>query len=134
MRHTLVEANASALYAKDLLTALFLYGIPSNRFTISLKQKFRDLKLLQGSNISLNSSFVSRQSQSPQEYDFSTTPSAYFLLNLSTATELVKIPLHFQLSLNNLLNSTYRDYLSRYRYFADEPGIHLRLNISLKIE
>ena len=36
----------------------------------------------------------------------------------------------FNLVVDNLLNTTYRDYLNRFRYYSDELG----RNISLKIK
>ena len=41
----------------------------------------------------------------------------------------------FDIAVNNLTNVAYRDYLDRFRYFADEPGrnIIFRLRVPFKI-
>ena len=37
------------------------------------------------------------------------------------------------LTVVNLLNQTYRDYMNRFRYFNDEPGRSINLRIKLKL-
>lgn len=58
--------------------------------------------------------------------DLSTPPPAYTLWNLQTGINLRK---NFcaGLSVQNILNSSYREYLNRLRYFADEAGRNLIL-------
>ncbi|MFT5348998.1 MAG: iron complex outermembrane receptor protein, partial [Bacteroidia bacterium] len=34
-------------------------------------------------------------------------------------------PLHFSLGIRNILNTSYRDYMNRYRYYADDLGISI---------
>jgi len=54
------------------------------------------------------------------------------LLGLSAGLiiPLGKQQIGINLTVTNLLNSKYRDYLNRFRYYADETG----RNISLKIK
>ena len=59
--------------------------------------------------------------------DFSTPPKAYSLWNLQTGIHLAK---NFSagLSVSNLFDTKYRDYLNRLRFFADETGRNIILN------
>jgi iron complex outermembrane receptor protein len=70
--------------------------------------------------------------------DYLAPPAAYQLLN-ADAGILLKVKqqqLNLGLSITNALNSNYRAYLNRYRYFADELGtnvsIHLKIPINFK--
>ncbi|MDL1913600.1 MAG: TonB-dependent receptor [Bergeyella sp.] len=56
-----------------------------------------------------------------REVDYSSTPSAYQVFNIRAETFLFKkIGIH--LSVNNILNKEYRNYMNRLRFFFPEPG------------
>ncbi|MCU7618027.1 TonB-dependent receptor [Chryseobacterium sp. PBS4-4] len=59
--------------------------------------------------------------------DFSTPPNGYSLWNIQTGVNISK---NFSAGLivNNLFNTSYRDYLNRLRFFADEAGRNFILN------
>lgn len=64
-------------------------------------------------------------------FDFAPAPDAYILLNTEVG---IKLPvrdhtLSVTLEGENLLNTSYRVYMNRLRYFADEPGTNLMLRI-----
>jgi iron complex outermembrane receptor protein len=42
-------------------------------------------------------------------------------------------PVQLNLSVQNLLDTAYRDYLSRFRYFIDEPGRSVVLRLQVPI-
>jgi len=83
---------------------------------------------------------VARQYRYQQGSDYVAPPKGYILwgCDLSTEFKIKQQPFRFNLSINNLLNSKYRSYLNRFRYFADEPGFGLTarlimpLNIALQ--
>ena len=96
--------------------------------------KYKDLEL------TLESEYVSRQNQFPDNnfdlyiprtdafvlLDLSTPPSAYHLLHLKSSINLNE-KTKIGLRVNNLLNESYRDYLNRMRYYADDLGINFSL-------
>ncbi|WP_282030961.1 TonB-dependent receptor [Winogradskyella eximia] len=64
--------------------------------------------------------------------DVSTPPSAYQLLNFYSEVTLetsAKTKLNIALSVNNLLDTNYRAYLNRLRYFADDMGRNIMLQL-----
>ncbi|TCK69199.1 iron complex outermembrane receptor protein [Winogradskyella wandonensis] len=66
--------------------------------------------------------------------DISTPPPGYHLLHLySEATFNIsdKTKLNVALSVNNLLDTNYRAYLNRLRYFADDLGRNIMLQLQL---
>lgn len=75
---------------------------------------------------------VFRQTRTPEKGDYAPAPAAYFLLDLEAGTTLLlgQQPLQIGLAVFNLMNVRYRDYLNRFRYFADEPG----RNISIRLK
>lgn len=100
-----------------------------------------------GLNISLQSQYHFRQNEFPpnievfsinQDRDvlleINTPPPAYHLLN---ATADIAIPFFKQnelkvgLTLNNITNKNYRNYLNRQRYFADDVGRNFLLRLTI---
>lgn len=66
--------------------------------------------------------------------DISSPPPAYHLLHFySEATFILseKTNLNISLSVNNLLNTAYRNYLNRLRFYADELGRNITLQLQL---
>ena len=64
--------------------------------------------------------------------DISTPPSAFHLLHLYTEATFKtseNTNLNIALSVNNLLNTNYRAYLNRLRYFADDLGRNIMLQL-----
>jgi iron complex outermembrane recepter protein len=64
-------------------------------------------------------------------FDFAPAPHGYVLLNAELG---VKLPIHdHALSISmegeNILNKSYRVYMNRLRYFADEPGANIMLRV-----
>ena len=67
--------------------------------------------------------------------DYIPPPNAYSLLNLDFSSDVAvgKKQISVGLTVVNLLNQTYRDYMNRFRYFNDEPGRSINLRIKLKL-
>lgn len=66
--------------------------------------------------------------------DVSTPPNAYHLLNFNSsidfkATKTATLSVGF--GITNLLNTSYRNYLNRMRYYADDLGRNFLLNIKI---
>lgn len=63
--------------------------------------------------------------------DFAPPPPGYFLVDaqLSKGWQWGAQELKVQLGVQNLLNTVYRDYLNRLRYYADETGRNIELRI-----
>ena len=72
--------------------------------------------------------------QATETVDVSTPPAAYHLLNFDSSIDF-RIgrgsALRVGLGVTNLLNTSYRDYLNRLRYYADNLGRNFTINIKL---
>ncbi|MFY0631261.1 MAG: TonB-dependent receptor [Flavobacteriaceae bacterium] len=99
-----------------------------------------------GLNLELQSEWVFRQNEYPDNnfeafiprtnsfilVDISTPPPAYHLLNLRGDIDLKiskNYDVNLSLAVNNLLNTSYREYLNRLRYFADDLGRNFMIQI-----
>ncbi len=61
-------------------------------------------------------------------FDFIDAPDGYFLLDASWNFKWKN--LSGGITAQNLLNTSYRNYLNEFRYFADEPGINILFNLN----
>lgn len=64
------------------------------------------------------------------EVDASTPPKAYHLLGGEIRYTFKQRPLSVFLTLENINNTSFRNYLNRMRYFADEPGRRIILQLN----
>ena len=98
----------------------------------AMTYSFSDGSSFKNSQLSINGKYVFQQKRLLEEQDFLATPNAYFLLGLtaSTAVEWEESKLKFHLSISNVLNERYRDYLNRLRYFSDETGVNVTLGMN----
>ena len=74
------------------------------------------------------------ETQTRQELDVSSTPDAYHLLNFSSSIDInlnQKSKLTVGLRITNVLNTSYRNYLNRLRYYADDLGRNFLFNLKI---
>ena len=121
-----------------------LIDIPPLQISNSLNYTNKEFKKIYAS---IESIFMGKQTRFPDFnfttnlpsgqnvlVDVSTPPNAYHLLNFKSGASFSLNNSSFQinLSINNLLNNRYRDYLNRLRYFADELGRNFKLQLIIK--
>ena len=78
---------------------------------------------------------VSQQKHYDSNTEFAPSPKAYTIYGVNIEYSLKKTahPINLGLSVNNLFNLNYRDYLNRLRYFIPEPGINIAFKINYNI-
>lgn len=88
----------------------------------------------EGWELEVEGLLVSRQTRLEAEQDFLAPPDGYALFDLSMSRTLA-LPSNRSLILRaaaqNVLNTSYRDYLDRQRYFADATGRNLQGSFTL---
>jgi iron complex outermembrane receptor protein len=74
--------------------------------------------------------YVARQWHWDETLDFTPPPQAYHLFEAKVQLTLNrwKNKPELRLGVQNLFNSSYRDYLNRMRYFSDEMGRNITLS------
>jgi iron complex outermembrane receptor protein len=108
-----------------------LINMPADRVKLNLVYQFRDGMKWSGSQVSLRSSYTLKQWRVSEYQDFAAPPDAYFLLGLTAGTTryFERTSLGLNLRIENLLNTSYRDYLNRMHYFADDLGINVQVGL-----
>lgn len=130
----------SFLLGDDLNNNQPLIFMPPNSLFASLTYRtdrsigfIRNLSL-DNSEIEITNRLVFKQKHILDSQDFAPTPDAYNLIGLKFAsfinTSNSKIKVFIKA--DNLLNVSYRDYLNRQRYFADDLGFSLTSGINFK--
>lgn len=129
-----LESNWNFLWANNLTENSYLIFMPSNRTSNSLNYRFR-IKEKSKMSIRLGQQYVFRQYRFNENEEIAPPPEAYQLFHASVlmpVLEKEKLKTQLSIEIRNLLNTKYRDYLNRFRYFTDAQGrninIHLKIN------
>ncbi len=141
----IIKTGFSYVYGQNTIEDIPLIDIPSFRNDSSINYIIKNWNKLK---ISLAHEFVAKQIRYPNynyetyiattdefvEVDISTPPPSYNLFHLTgDATFSVnnKINLNLMIGINNLFNTSYREYLNRLRYFADDTGRNITVQLKL---
>lgn len=132
----MLEGKASVLRARNRTADEFLVLMPADRFEARLTYTFPDSRHLKDPFLTLGGSFTRRQNRVEPDSDYSPPPDAYGLLNLEAGTALAfgKQTINVGFGVYNVLNTRYRNYLNRFRYFTDEPGRNFSLRLSVPFD
>lgn len=119
---------------RDLNNDLTLINIPADNLSSSFSYTLNDKGNWKESSFSINGRYTFQKQDIQEAQDFSAPPNDYFLLGmkLSTKLQLRESTIRFSLIAENLLNTTYRDYLNRQRYYAAETGRNIVLNVGVE--
>jgi len=134
-RNTIVSSKLSYLRVYDQRNDNYLVMIPSNRLDNQLKYEFPDLGKWQKVFVSVGNLLVARQKRVPEASDFLPPPKGYSLWNVQAGGSFKiaeKHELEVGISVQNLFNTVYRDYLNRFRYYADDMGRNASLRLKWK--
>lgn len=111
-----------------------LHDMPADRISASIRHALPDLDLVQGGWVKLQGVRVQEQTEVPETTVYALPTDGYTLVNLEGGADLLRVgplPVELTLSVRNLLNRRHRDYLSRYRLFADDPGRDMVLRFTI---
>ena len=115
-----------------------LINMPSDRLSVEASFKLPSSRRVKDTAIDFEGVFVQKQSRVPENADYAPPPDGYALFNagVSSTLSVSGTDMQLNLELHNVLDTAYRDYLSRFRYFIDDPGrsLILRVNIPLGSE
>ncbi len=149
-----VSPKASLLRASDERNNDYLVFIPPNRYETAVRYERPSLMGLKNVFVESKIKMVATQGRAPRtitvrdfndatdqdtdplqgssaNFDFMDAPDAYWLWNvavgLSVHTE--KVRYDFRLASENTLNTSYREYTNRFRYYADDLGRNILFSI-----
>ena len=143
------ETSASTVHGKDRTNDKYLIYMPADRWKNGLSYTINQLGGLKDLEFRIAGLRVWEQTRTPMnnadpndfnsviEYnfavyeDFLPPPDSYFLMELEAGFSLLSgaEKLKFHIAFRNLFNTSYRDYLNRMRYYADDTGRSIELRI-----
>jgi len=144
--------KGSYLWSKQVPENDFFVGQPPARLDYEVRWQ-PEIDWLDQSIFKLNAGYTFEQFQAPRiltveevifafsndidlfgddaaDFDIAPPPDGFFLLNLSWRASWKKV--YWSLQATNLLNTRYRRYTNRLRYFADEMGRNVSLTVGYK--
>lgn len=130
-----VGGKGSFVRAFNMTADDYLFLIPPDRFELSTTFSMDEFLFLNEPYLSVSFESVSKQTRVPRETDYSPPPPGYNLLNfdLGSSIKIGQQKLNMIISVNNLFDTKYRDYLNRFRYFTDDIGRNIFLRIILPL-
>lgn len=119
------------IWAYNHTTRQYLIGAPAHRFLLGARYGFVDRKWFEKPYVEVSAGHILRQYLVDRDADYIAPPAGYTLLSLELGFTAHIRNSHIGISVaaSNLLNTKYRDYLDRFRYYTDAMG----RNVSLKI-
>lgn len=124
------ELKASALRARDIKHDQFLPGIPSARMEHDLHWELPFIKGLKDTYLEGGVRSVFRQGLEPIG-EFAPPPDTYHLMHLGAGTRwlIQAYTLSINVSVENLGNTLYKEYMNRFRYYAHDQGRNVTLRL-----
>jgi iron complex outermembrane receptor protein len=135
-QHVQIISKAALLRAKNRDTQDWLIMMPADRGSAGINYHFNDKSNWSDLMIGGSAQYVNKQFRVPYGVDFAPPPNAYFLVGFeASANKKLKTGnLLTTITIINALNQSYRDYLNRFRYYADETGFNVRLHVKYSFE
>ena len=133
--HLSTGAKTALLWATDRKSNDWLIQMPANRVEGDFTYSF-NTPVFKEASIELRLLHMMEQTRIPKNIpDYLPPPNSYNLLHLDFNTHLLvgKQTINLGLSVLNILNERYRDYMNRFRYFNDEPGRSINLRCKIKL-
>jgi iron complex outermembrane receptor protein len=141
-KHFAITPKVSLLRASDYTNHDYLVFIPANRFELGGHYEISKWKKFTSLFFESRWKYVMRQGRAPRvvtvrelqqgnpfrddtsNFDFMAAPDGYLLWNISAGIQLPVKRGRYELriSMENVLNTTYREYTNRFRYYADDLG------------
>jgi iron complex outermembrane receptor protein len=134
-KHIAAGAKTALLWAKDRKSNDWLIQMPSNRVEGEFTYSFNTNQFKE-SAIEIRYLHMTQQTRIPKNImDYIPPPASYSLINLDFSSNILvgKKPINIGMSVMNLMNERYRDYMNRFRYFNDEPGRSFNIRCKIKI-
>jgi iron complex outermembrane receptor protein len=125
------EFKSSVVNAQNRSENSPIVWMPANQFENNIRYNLESIGKVEDLHLSLGSILVSKQNRVDDDQDFMVSPAGYFLMNAHIGADIpfAKNALTIALNVDNILNTSYRDYLNRFRYFADDLGRNFTLSL-----
>lgn len=146
--HLIIRLKTALLWAWNITENDWLIQMPPNQHEAEIQYMFTDRGKWKQPYCKLSIVYAEEQKRVPEkgnieikqpdgsiilESDYAPPPPAYTLVNFETGATLQTKdrPVSIILSVNNILNTVYRNYLNAFRYYADEMGTNISLRLKI---
>ena len=131
----LITGKASILRAYNKTIDDWLIQMPPDKFVAELTYNIKSFNKLKENYLTINTEYNNKQWRVPANSDYLNPPKAFTLINLEVGSTLYfkKQAVQVGLSCNNLMNTSYRNYMNRFRYYSDEMGRNITLRIKIPL-
>lgn len=121
--------KGSIIRARNTEDDTYFPFIPSDRMDWGLAYKIGEEG--KSHKFTLSNMLVAKQTRVP-DFDLAPAPPAYALFNFSylKAMPVGENKLNLGLQVQNLLNTNYKEYMNRFRYFTDDIGRNITIKIN----
>lgn len=134
--HLAAKVQYTFIQGDDRTRGIPLIFMPANNLYGELTYDFKNVRFgkLENVELQVNNRYVFEQTHILPSQDFLPPPAAYNLLGAKVSAErqVGKFRFNFFVRAENILNTVYRDYLNRQRYFADDLGLNIIVGINAK--
>ena len=121
-----LQQKTSIVRAYDELNNTYMINIPPDRFEYLIRYQFKKHKQY----VSWGLTQISMQKRVEVNADFLPPPKGYILGQVHWGISINKFD--FGVSVTNAFNQAYRDYLNRFRYFADDQGQNINFRATYR--
>ena len=124
-------SKTSIVRARNLTIHDWLIDVPADRFDNKLRYEWPVAGKWKHIFVEVSNLAVAKQTRVPLNSDFAPPPPGYVLWGASAgfSAPFEKHELKISLSVTNLTNVNYRDYLDRFRYYFADPGRDIVLRV-----
>jgi iron complex outermembrane receptor protein len=132
-----IVSKSSILFARNLTTKDWLEQMPPLRFDNGVRIELKQFKAVRDMYLGVSVVNTLKQYFFPvSSSDYAMPPKGYFLLNAEVGftAKTKNQDIQISLSAENILNTKYRDYLDRFRYFTDSRGVNVALRIKVPFD
>jgi iron complex outermembrane recepter protein len=155
--HWKVLPRASLLRVSDLKNNDYLLNMPANRYELAIRYEDPEVLALKNFYVESKLKFTAEQKRAPRtvtvrqiqeaaeqgpdpfendnrNFDFMDAPQDYFLLNFAAgfSVDRANTKYDFRIASENILNTSYREYTNRFRYYANELGRNIIVSLKCK--
>lgn len=127
------QLNASILRARDITNETFLPYVPADRFSHRLRWELPiKSNMARASYATIEHRWVLRQHRFEPNTDYAPPPPAYHLFAIHAGSQLAlgAHNLDVGISVNNLFNVAYKEYMNRFRYYSHNLGREVGVRLS----
>lgn len=132
-----VIAKGSAVNGFNETFQDFMVFIPPYRGEVAARWQPQFATFLKNNAVygQITGSFTATQTRVNPNSDFVPPPQGYALaaLELGADVAIGKQLININFQINNIFNTSYREYMNRYRYFADEPGRNFIVRVKIPL-